>query len=233
MKKGTSGIIKIVALFMAVGIISGSGYAYYGLYEERNLLQADLLKSERRGDLLQRKFVEEKAKAGSLMRTKQSLEGRVRTMQTQIDEAIAAKAVLEKEMQGVESKLAEKTKHLEEKIEQLLARVESIKASREEVTAKYREKVAMIKENEKKIAQLSEDFQRTNFEWKRTDRQLENCRENNERLCLITEELVEKYKNKGVVGSIMITEPFTQLQKVEVEKLVQEYTAKIEKEKIE
>ncbi|RJP81427.1 MAG: hypothetical protein C4522_05520 [Desulfobacteraceae bacterium] len=233
MNKGKSGIIKIVALFMTVGIISGSGYAYYVLYEECNLLQADLLKSEKRGDLLQRKFVEEKTKAGALMRTKQSLENSMRAMQAQIDKAKTEKPAFEQELKNIEAMHAEKIKELEEKIETLLARIESLRTSREEVVAKYKEKAAVVQKNEEKIAQLSEDLQRTNFEWKRTDRQLENCRENNERLCLITEELVEKYKNKGVVGSIMITEPFTQLQKVEVEKLVQEYTAKIEKEKIE
>lgn len=233
MSSGKWKAVRIILVIVITGGVCAGGYIGYTLYQERNHLQSELTKSEKRGDLLQRKYAQEKAKAGALMRTKQALEGRIRAMQTQIDEAVQEKAVLQEQLQNVESRLADKTKHLKERIEQLAARIDTIKASRDEVVAKYREKVAIIKENEEKIAQLSEDLQRTGFELKQTGRRLENCRGNNERLCLITEELVEKYKNKGVVGTLMVTEPFTQLEKVEVEKLVQEYTSQIEKEKID
>ena len=233
MTSGKVKILKIAAAVIAAGIISASGYTYVKLSQERNLLEADLVKSEKRGDLLQRKYVEEKARAGAVMRTKQSLENTVRAMQTQIDAAKTEKPIHEQVLKDLEAKCTEKTKLLDEKIEKLMARTESLKTSRDEVVAKFKERAAVVKENEKKIAQLNEDLQRSGFELKSTGRQLENCRENNSRLCMMTEELVEKYKNKGVVGSIMITEPFTQLEKVEIEKLVQEYTAKIEKEKIE
>lgn len=233
MATSKTGILKIVGIIAALGILSGSGYAFVTLYKERNRLRTDLHSTQRRADLLQRKYSQEKARSTALMRTKQSLEGTIRAKQTEIDQAKAEKQALEEELSGLEAKYAAKTKHLEEKIDTLFARIESIKASREEVVARYKEKVAIIRDNEEKIAQLSEDLQRTGFELKRTNRQLDNCTENNERLCLITEELVDKYKQKGVVGSLMVTEPFTQLEKVEVEKLVQEYTDRIEKERID
>lgn len=233
MTSGKAKMLKIAAAVIAAGVISAGGYTYVKLSQERNQLQADLVKSEKRGDLLQRKYAEEKAKAGAIMRTKQSLESTVRAMQLQIDTAKTEAPVHEQALKDAEAKCTEKTKLLDEKIEKLLVQIESLKTSRDEVVAKFKEKAAVVKENEKKIAKLNEDLQRSGFELKTTGRQLDNCREKNSRLCMMTEELVEKYKNKGVVGSIMITEPFTQLEKVEIEKLVQEYTVKIEKEKIE
>lgn len=233
MASGKSKLLITLAVFAALALISGSVYAYVVLYKERNQLLVDLDKSQRRGDLLQRKYAEEKARASGLLRTKQSLEGQIRSLQNDIGQLKSEKETLEGELANVEAKYAEKTKHLEKKIETLFERIESIKASRDEVVARYKEKVEVIKENEQKIAQLSGDLQRTEFELKRTTQQLTNCKENNERLCMITEELVDKYKNKGVVGSIMVTEPFTQLEKVEIEKLVQEYTGRIEKERID
>lgn len=233
MTKTKARILKILTGIIVIGLFAGSAYAYYTLYQERNQLQEDLYKSEKRGDLLQRKYAQEKTKANALIRTKQSLEGRVRAMQAEIDEARSARLAIEEQLKDVEGMLAQKTKDLQDKIDNLLVRIDKVKASRDEVVAKYKEKLAVIQENEKKIAQLSEELQRTGFELKQTGRRLDNCRGSNERLCLITEELVEKYKNKGVVGSLMVTEPFTQLEKVEVEKLVQEYTSQIEKAKID
>jgi chromosome segregation ATPase len=227
------GIRKLLIAVIVAGLVSGSGYAYFILYQERNQLQTDLKTSQRRAARLQGKVSEEKSKTTTLMRTKQSLEGRIRAMQTQIDQADNQKQALEEELANVEAKHAEKAKHLEKKIETLFERIDTIKASRDEVVARYKENAAIIKENEQKIAQLTGDLQRTDFELKRTGRQLANCVENNERLCLITEELVEKYENKGVTGSLMRLEPFTQIEKVELEKLVQEYTDRIEKERIE
>ena len=189
----------------------------------------DLQKSERHGAKLQAALTQEKAQNTALMHTKQSLEGAIRGMQTKIDEVQAEKQALEEKLSGLDTETAK----FEAKIEKLYERIKAIKASRDEVIERYKEKVAIIRENEQKIAELSENLQRTDFELKRTHRSLSNCKENNERLCLITEELVEKYKNKGMLGSIMEAEPFTQLRKVEVEKLIQEYTAKIDKERVE
>jgi len=81
MTSGKAKMLKIAAAVIVAGIVSASGYAYVKLSQEHNLLQADLVKSEKRGDLLQRKYAEEKAKAGAIMRTKQSLESTVRAMQ--------------------------------------------------------------------------------------------------------------------------------------------------------
>jgi len=230
MTKGKSKVLKVVAALIIIGMIAGGGYAYSIVYKERNRCREDLAKSEKQAARLRQKFAQEQSKATALMRTKQSLEGRVRAMQTQIDQIAAERQALEGEING---NYEVKIKEFEEKIEKLLKRIESVKASRDEVVVRYKEKSAVVKENEQKIAQLSETLQQTDFELKRVGRQLDNCKENNGRLCMITEELIDKYKTKGVVGSLIIKEPFTQLEQVEVEKLVQEYTGKIEKERIE
>jgi hypothetical protein len=49
----------------------------------------------------------------------------------------------------------------------------------------------------------------------------------------IANELVDKYKDKGVFGSVLAKEPLTGVKKVELEHLVQEYGDKIEEHGIE
>lgn len=225
--------LLVVGLVLVIGLAAGGIYAYVALYQERNQLQSDLSDAEKRSALLQRKYTEEKARVGALMRAKQSLEGSLRALQAEIKTVREEQAALEKEKAGLRAAIVEKTKHLEARIQKLLERVEAVKASREAVVARFKEKAATVKAQEQEIAGLNSDLERARFETRRTQKKLDNCTADNARLCLISEELVDKYKNKGVVGSLMVKEPFTQLEQVEMEKLVQQYSDAIEKERID
>jgi hypothetical protein len=61
---------------------------------------------------------------------------------------------------------------------------------------------------------------------------LSSCEESNASLCIIGEELVKAYKNKGITTAILEKEPLTQIKKVELEQLAQKYKENIEQLKI-
>jgi chaperonin cofactor prefoldin len=65
-------------------------------------------------------------------------------------------------------------------------------------------------------------------ELKRTYQSLDKSEGNNARLCVIAGELLDRYENKSVIGSLMEKEPFTQIKRVELEKLTEEYRERIE-----
>jgi hypothetical protein len=57
---------------------------------------------------------------------------------------------------------------------------------------------------------------------------LKRCVKHNSRFSKLAEELIGAYENKGFGSSLIQAEPFTQLKKVEIEKLVEKYRDQID-----
>ncbi len=97
-----------------------------------------------------------------------------------------------------------------------------MEADRTALDQKQRQTFQTLQEREKELKQLTADSQR----------KYDQCAEHNARLYMIADELIHKYENKGVVSSLLEKEPFTQIKKVELEKLVQDYKDKIDQQKL-
>ncbi len=69
-------------------------------------------------------------------------------------------------------------------------------------------------------------------EQEKTAQDLGRCKANNADLGIIAEELVTNYRNKGLGTILLEKEPLTQVKKVELEQLLQQYREEIEKKKI-
>ncbi len=214
-------------IFVAVVIIMASACGF--LYVGKNGLQAELDDTRSKLERVEKKLVREKTLAQSLMGNKQSQEGILRGMEVKIKEAkdAAAKVLAEKDALRTDmNKLEEAHK---KNVLDLSKTIEQLKKSGENLTAANREKADALKKQEKAVAELNSQIRQKEGELKRTAKKLAVCREHNERLCTISEDLVEMYKNKGIVKVFSVTEPLTQLRKVEMEKMVQLYKGKIEK----
>ncbi len=61
---------------------------------------------------------------------------------------------------------------------------------------------------------------------------LDTCRNHNAKLCIIADEMLKKQQSRSAVGTLIQNEPLTQIGRVELEKLTQEYQDKIEQEKL-
>ena len=62
---------------------------------------------------------------------------------------------------------------------------------------------------------------------------LKRCEEHNVRLSQLAEEVLNAYYEKGVGASLAQAEPFTKLKQVELEKIVQEYLGRIDKDNMD
>ena len=58
------------------------------------------------------------------------------------------------------------------------------------------------------------------------------CEQKNAKLYQLSVDLMEKYKSKTALDAMRQSEPFTQLERVRVDNLLQEYRDKAEAEKI-
>jgi len=218
--------VKYILIVLAVIGVSG---AYASLLSGKNKLQAELMETTTKLERLEKKYAKEKSLARNLMGNKQSQEGILRGMEAKIKEAVDATAKIQTEKDGLKIEMARLAEEHKKSILELTQRMDKMKAAREEVVALHREKIETIKKQEKSIAGLNGQIREKESELKRTSKKLDICREHNERLCTISEDLVEMNKKKGIVKVFSVTEPLTQLRKVEMEKMVQLYKGKIEK----
>ena len=140
----------------------------------------------------------------------------------------------------------------QEKVE-LTARVEELQKQMEEMKSKsvvlgkktgagrklITDLTEKIEETDKKLQELtllhsetSQTLQKTQTEKdqerKRLDGEVQICEKKNTALYGLSIELIEKYRSKGVVASILQAEPFTQLERVRVDNLLQDYKEKAE-----
>jgi predicted nucleic acid-binding Zn-ribbon protein len=212
---------KLPVILLLISVIAAGflGFSSWKLTDENKTLRKDLTYSKTKAELLQKKFVEQKRMAEELLRVKSNLEGQQRNSQADI----------EKEKQ----KLTAENTALKAQNADLKKKLDGMISERDGV----RKDLAGLKEVHQKTVQdldkLADSKKAIEAKLKKTDEQLDMCRTKNAELVSIGNDLVVKYKNKGVVSAIASKEPLTQIKKVELEKMTLEYADKIKELKIE
>lgn len=216
-------------LILLAGAGAG-GYAHYRLHQERNDLRSQVASGAARIDLLQEKYKEKKAVEANLMRKTMMLQG-------QLSKAISERNEVEESM---ELKIAEKTAELQSANKELQQRAQDLEKKRDQLAAELDElqeqhgiTAAELDRKSNELAELTGVHQTTEHQLVRTERSLDRCADHNTQLSVITQELLHNYSETGVVGSLAIAEPFTQLKQVEMERIVQEYLDRVEKHHFE
>lgn len=105
-----------------------------------------------------------------------------------------------------------------------------------ELTEKYKEADSNLQQMTQQFAEASKSLQHLQKEkeqeQKRLSGNIQVCEKKNAQLYQVSTELMDKYKKKGVFSALLQAEPFTQLEKVKVDNLLQEYRDKTEAAKI-
>lgn len=228
---------KIFSILMALVMIAGvssAGY-FWNETQKRDSIIASLTEeihvAEKRMRAIHRKYAEEKAKLGTCVRMKMVEESNKLKFQKQVKELIAEKDVILSQKEAIEKKYqaslaAQETK--EKWVESYKEKIAKLEDRYTQLQKKYQ---ASEEENRQKtgdIRQLQAEKKDIEFELKQTEKSLERSNKHNERLCVLSEELVEKYWGK----KRNVADPFTKIGLVELEHLVQEYLKKIDKEKV-
>ncbi len=154
------------------------------------------------------------AETEKLREEKERLAAENALLKARADALLASTASLEQKNAASLTRVA----LLESKNGQLTERLAAIEADRRALEQKQRETFQTLKEREKEVKALNEKYDR--------------AAEHNARLYAIGNELIRKYESKGVMTTLLEKEPFTQIKKVELEKLSKDYKEKIDRQKL-
>ena len=160
---------------------------------------------------------------------KTELASQVEALKKQLSEMESKKTELETKLSGQAkqiSKLSDKQQQAEL----------SNKQRQAELSDKYQETENKLKQMEQQYATTNNSLQQTKTEKeqekKRLDGDVQACEKKNAELYQLSVKLMDKYQNKGVWEAMSQKEPFTQLEKVRIENLLQEYRDKVESNRI-
>ena len=214
-------IITIVAI--VIGLSIGLGVGQYQLKKEQKISQDRMKEANKKISFIQKKMGEEKTEATASMEQKCT---------SDLDKIQNEK----KALGGQLVKLKEQAHNLEAKIEAKIKEADELTAKNkkelQEAGKKYDQAAQRNKDLERDLKKVKGEKDALQAQLKKTTQKLSGSEANNANLCIIGEELVKAYKNKGVKDAILEKEPLTQIKKVELEQLAQKYKEEIEQQKI-
>lgn len=108
----------------------------------------------------------------------------------------------------------------------LRERIEQQRGKMHEVIDKYKELVGTLRQLEAERNQLRVDLTSKSAAF-------DTCAQKNVQLYQTGLELADKYEQKGVWQSLLASEPVTQLKRVEIENLAQEYVNRVEQARVQ
>ncbi|HET6513535.1 MAG TPA: hypothetical protein VFG09_00075 [Thermodesulfovibrionales bacterium] len=218
--------IMIPAVALMAGLIAGLGISHIQITKEQTAFQEKIKEANKRIAFLQKKAVEERNEAAysveqrlrgdldKLENEKQALAGQARTLKDQMEKT-------EKKLGEADESSARTRKELSE------ARAASDGIRRE------------VQEMERKNRDLADELKRTagekqalQAELRKMSQDLDTSESNNAELCIIAEELLKEYKNKGFGTVLKHKEPLTQVKRVELEQFVQKYHERIDQQRV-
>jgi predicted nucleic acid-binding Zn-ribbon protein len=226
-------IIAIIAAgALVIGLTTGLGVSNMHSKKEQKVFEDKIKEANRKIVFLQKMMTEEKAESTASVEQKcqgdqdklDKLQNEKRTLGVQLEK-------LKEQMQGLEMKAKEldevsaKAKKLELKVK------ESTEASAKS-TKDLQEMERNNKDLDRELKKTKEEKQALETELKKKTEDLGHCEANNAELCVIAEELINKYRNKGLGAVIAQKEPLTQIKKVELEKIIQQYQEEIDQLKV-
>jgi ABC-type transporter Mla subunit MlaD len=146
--------------------------------------------------------------------------------------AVARAQRMLRQMSQERDALQAENARLKGEVEELNRKLGSLKKNSEASLAKSREGNAALSENLQKTAQnlRQTETEKTQLQGTVVDQAqlIESCEAKNVKMLQINRELLVHYERKGFIDAMLQHEPLTQLKRVEIENIVQEYQDKID-----
>lgn len=211
--------IIIPAVALAIGLVIGLGVGQYQLKKEQKICQDKIREANKKVAFFQKKMAEDKSEAmTSLEQSEQKCRG-------ELDQLHVTLIRERKTLTGQLGAVKEQAQKLE--IQARASEETSTKLKKE-----LRESDRSNKELEAGLKKTTGEKQALQADLKKTTQEVTHCASNNAELIVISNDLVTKYRSKGVGAAIMEKEPLIQTKKVELEQLTQKYHEEIEQLKI-
>ena len=217
---------KVVCIFLFLSVGAGAvlGYYHIKITKEQTILQHKVEVLNKKVDLLRRKYAEKRVLAERQLRGKSALAGQKRVLEAEVERIGKENISMLEEnraLNAIKEKLRDETLFLR-------ARYSNVKTKLADLNRKYGRVVMGFDQDLKRLAVEKKTLR---SEVRKERQKLQRCETRNAKVCLIANELIEKYQDKGLGSVLMQKEPFTRLKKVELKRFIQEYKEKIEEQK--
>lgn len=213
----------IPAAALVIGLVIGLGIGHMQVTKEQKLSLDKIKEANRKIAFVQRKMTEEKNEAtGSIEQQ----------CQADLDK-------LQNEKKGLAGQLGKVKDQMQKMDLQIKVSAEAFartKKESDEAAVRARKELHEMtlnsQELDDKLKKMIAEKQALLAELKKTTQALGNCASNNAELCSIADEILKKYRNKGLGSILRENEPLTQLGKIKLEQLTQQYEEELQKLKI-
>src|SRR3990172_10071299 len=220
-------IISLIAL--TAGLAIGLGVSHIQIKKEQKVFQDKIKEANRKIAFIQKKMAEEKTEATV------SIEQKCQSDLDKLDKLQNEK----KALGGQLEKLKEQVQTLEIKVRESKEQVQTLEMKikeADEASARTKTEIQEMERNNKdlgdKLKKITGERQTLQAELKKTTQDFGYCVADNAQLCIIADELVKKYGNKGLGAVLMEKEPLTQIKKAELEQFIRMYEEEIEQHKV-
>lgn len=214
----------IVVVVLLVGTAGYLGYTLRTVSAELEQTKTELEKAAARAELLSQRVKEQQSRTTWLEQAKRGVEAQLGTLQQNVE-------ALQKESQELQAKNAQLVDTANAKLQDVANQCnEHLKARDErnaELLEKLKQAVELINTQKADMAKLGGEKQQVEGQLTAMTERNTRCTEDNAKLSAISSELLKKWWDKGVGDVLAQREPLTQVGKVEMEHLQQEYSGKI------
>jgi hypothetical protein len=155
-----------------------------------------------------------------------------RRLQAQLSAAQKEKGMLATQVEELKKQLGDigsKSEVLEKKSGSQRKQLADMTEKYQEADKNLQEMLQLYADTHKSLQELQTEKEQ---EQKRLSGDILVCEKKNSDLYQISVGLMEKYRSKGVISSLLLAEPFTQLERVKVQNVLQEYGDKAETARI-
>ncbi|BBO85849.1 hypothetical protein DSCO28_64150 [Desulfosarcina ovata subsp. sediminis] len=226
MRKKITLIFVIAILVVSTGLL---GYRLYTLSKAHAATVEELSGMSHRAELLQRKYAEQKAQAAAFQRAKLTVEGLKRQAEMKADALAEQMEAMKAEMASIEQKQNGRIAALEARLTEKDDVIAKWKASHSALTDSLRQAKQTLRQRDEKIEDMAENTRQLESELEFASRTRDRYLSENQKIAATAKSILARYDEKGVFATaIMQVEPFTQLKKVELEKLIQDYLDQID-----
>ena len=227
-------VIKIAVVVLAFGVGLGGGLLYGNsqVKKERAAAQDAIGKIDHRMALLQKKYLETKNQSVQFQRAQMKAEGEKNSLLAEVDLLREENGQLKTENDRLIQSLQNNAAGANARFAEIQERYERLKEASLELRNKCNQYISDLQDKNREISGNLETMKTAVKVEKIRVGRSDRCEAKNAELTSIVNELLSEYEEKGVITSILQMEPLTQIQKVEIEHLLQEYRDRVRKSQV-
>lgn len=219
-------IIGLVMLMLCTLGMAGNTSAAADDKKERD--------AQRKLRLMMQSMQQEKA---ALESEKNSLSEQVKSLNKEVSDLKKNSTNVSRKKDARVGELEKELLSAKEENLRLSSKLQTTQSSLEDLTGKSQESLRSLqKDFQTSIDQgntCKSKLQESASNVSRQSQLIEMCEKKNMALYELNIDILDKYKKKGVWSALLQTEPFTQIKKVEMENIIQEYKEKLENQRME